>query len=165
MITIDGGTGTILHNGTNYKSGGAIQTVNTHKTDGFTTTSTDISSSPKGVAVTGFTASITPTSASNKVLVRAVFGMSNSNAGYYSYAYLYRGTTELGGATIKGESGGGAIETVVIERLDTPNTTSSTTYSIRLAGEGNTAKIGDTSSGGTQDNVNDSTLTLMEIAA
>ena len=33
MITIDGGTGTILHNGTNYKSGSLIQVVSTEKTD------------------------------------------------------------------------------------------------------------------------------------
>jgi len=35
MITIDGGTGTILYNGTDYKSGSAIQTKSTTKTDTF----------------------------------------------------------------------------------------------------------------------------------
>ena len=164
MITIDGGTGTILHNGTDYKSGTIIQTVNVLETDAFTTTDTNHTTNPYGTAVTGFTASITPTSASNKILVRATFGLTNSNQNYYAYAYLYRGTTLIGATTSMGHGGGLGLQSHSIERLDTPNTTSSTTYSIRLAGEGNTAKIGDTSSGGTQDNVNDSTLTLMEIA-
>ena len=33
MITIDGGTGVILHNGTNIQSGNVVQTLQTTKTD------------------------------------------------------------------------------------------------------------------------------------
>ena len=165
MITIDGGTGAVLHNGTSINSGNVIQVVNTLKTDAFTTTNTSHDSTPKGVAVTGFTASITPTSATSKILVRATFGMTNTNSGYYTYAFLYRDSTFLGGTTTNSQAGGLGLQSHSIERLDTPNTTSSITYSIRMACEGNTGKIGEGAGGTEDDRVDDSTLTLMEIAA
>ena len=146
-------------------TGKILQVVNVIKTDAFTTTDTNYTSAPFGTAVTGLTASITPSSASNKILVTVMLGLTNSNANYYSYAYLYRGTTLLG-ATVSISAGGGlGIQTKCIQRLDTPNTTSSTTYSIRVATEGNTAKVGE-GAGGTSDNrVDDATITLMEVAA
>ena len=145
-------------------TGKILQVVNVIKTDAFTTTDTNYTSAPFGTAVTGLTASITPSSASNKILVTVMLGLTNSNANYYSYAYLYRGTTLLG-ATVSISAGGGlGIQTKCIQRLDTPNTTSSTTYSIRVATEGNTAKVGE-GAGGTSDNrVDDATITLMEVA-
>ena len=93
-----------------------------------------------------------------------MLGLTNSNSGYYAYAYLYRGTTLLGATTAVSAGGGMGIQTKCIQRLDTPNTTSSTTYSIRLAAEGQTAKINE-GAGGTSDNrVDDATITLMEVA-
>ena len=146
-------------------TGKILQVVNVIKTDAFTTTDTNYTSAPFGTAVTGLTASITPSSASNKILVTVMLGLTNSNANYYSYAYLYRGTTLLG-ATVSISAGGGlGIQTKCIQRLDTPNTTSSTTYSIRVATEGNTAKVGEGAGGTEDDRVDDSTLPLMEIAA
>lgn len=145
--------------------GGIVQVVNVLKTDSFTTTSTDISSSPRGVAVTGLTVDITPKSASNKILARAVFGLSNTDANYYTYAWLYRGTTLIGGATIKGKTGSSAIECCVIERLDSPASTSQQTYSLRMACEGNTGKINEGSGGTTADYMEDATITCMEVSA
>ena len=140
------------------------QVVNVLKTDTFTTTNTNYTSAPYRVAVTGLTTSITPSSASNKILVTVMLGLTNSNSGYYAYAYLYRGTTLLGATTAVSAGGGMGIQTKCIQRLDTPNTTSSTTYSIRLAAEGQTAKINE-GAGGTSDNrVDDATITLMEVA-
>tara|TARA_B100001029_G_scaffold140156_1_gene119484 strand:+ start:192 stop:911 length:720 start_codon:yes stop_codon:yes gene_type:complete len=146
-------------------SGKILQVVNTLKTAAFTTTNTDITTTPRGVAVTGFTASITPSSASNKILVSLTFGLTNSNANYYAYAYLYRGTTLIGATTAISAGGGVGIQNKAIERLDAPNTTSSTTYSVRLAAEGNTAKIGEGSNGTSDDRVDDASITLMEVAA
>ena len=145
--------------------GKILQVVNTIKTDVFTTTDTNYTSAPFGTAVTGLTLSITPSSSSNKILVTVMLGLTNSNANYYSYAYLYRGTTLLGATTSMSAGGGLGIQTKCIQRLDTPNTTSSTTYSIRVAAEGQTAKVGE-GSGGTHDNrVDDATITLIEVAA
>ena len=160
-LTVPGtGSGTLAIGDT----GKILQVVNVIKTDTFTTTDTNHTSAPFGTAVTGLTASITPSSASNKILVTLMLGLTNSNANFYSYAYLYRGTTLLGATTAISAGGGLGIQTKCIQRLDTPNTTSSTTYSIRLAAEGNTAKIGE-GAGGTSDNrVDDATITLMEVA-
>ena len=160
-LTVPGtGSGTLAIGDT----GKILQVVNVIKTDTFTTTDTNHTSAPFGTAVTGLTASITPSSASNKILVTLMLGLTNSNANFYSYAYLYRGTTLLGATTAISAGGGLGIQTKCIQRLDTPNTTSSTTYSVRLAAEGNTAKIGE-GAGGTSDNrVDDATITLMEVA-
>lgn len=151
-----------------FPNGGAgkiLQVVNVIKTDAFTTTDTNYTSAPYGTAVTGLTASITPSSASNKILVTVMLGLTNSNSNYYAYAYLYKGTTLIGATTAVSAGGGMGIQTKCIQRLDTPNTTSSTTYSIRLAAEGQTAKINE-GAGGTSDNrIDDSTITLMEVAA
>tara|TARA_R100000353_G_scaffold33076_1_gene26614 strand:+ start:528 stop:1103 length:576 start_codon:yes stop_codon:yes gene_type:complete len=160
-LTVPGtGSGTLAIGDT----GKILQVVNVIKTDTFTTTDTNHTSAPFGTAVTGLTASITPSSASNKILVTLMLGLTNSNANFYSYAYLYRGTTLLGATTAISAGGGLGIQTKCLQRLDTPNTTSSTTYSVRLAAEGNTAKIGE-GAGGTSDNrVDDATITLMEVA-
>ena len=66
--------------------------------------------------------------------------MTNSNNNYYAHAFLYRGSTLIGSSVATGKGGGNGIHSQSIERLDSPNTTSSTTYTLRLAAEGNTAK-------------------------
>ena len=62
MITIDGGTGAILHNGTSINSGNIIQTVQTVKTDTANTNSGTFAD------ISGLSVSITPTSATSKIL-------------------------------------------------------------------------------------------------
>ena len=58
-------------------------------------------------------------------------------------------------------------EVITIERLDSPNTTSSTTYSIRLAAEASIAKIGRQGQDASSDSerMSDCSITLMEVAA
>ena len=89
MITIDGGTGTILHNGTNYKSGSVIQTLQTQKTDTFT------SDASTWTDITGLSQSITMTSASNKVLVQVNLSILNGTT-TGSISGLKRGDTFIG---------------------------------------------------------------------
>ena len=158
-----GGTERIAVSNTSYPR--ILQVANVLKTDSFTTTDTGITNTPRGVAVTGLTVNITPSSSSNKILVRAVYALSNSADNNYTYSWLYRGTTLIGGATIKGKTGSQAIECCAIERLDSPASTSAQTYSLRMAVEGNTGKINDGSGGGTEDRIPDATITVMEIAA
>ena len=148
-------------------TGSILQVVNVLKTGSANTTDTNISSHPYGVAVSGFAASITPSSTSNKVLVRATFGLINSNNNTYAYSFLYKGNTLLGAATATGEAGSGMQEVITIERLDSPNTTSSTTYSIRLAAESGIAKIGRQGQDASSDSerMSDCSITLMEVAA
>ena len=146
--------------------GSILQVVNVLKTGSANTTDTNISSHPYGVAVSGFAASITPSSTSNKVLVRATFGLINSNNNTYAYSFLYKGNTLLGAATATGEAGSQQQAVMTIERLDSPNTTSSTTYSMRLAAEASIAKIGRQGQDASSDSerMSDCSITLMEIA-
>jgi len=149
-------------------TGSILQVVNVLKTGSANTTDTNISSHPYGVAVSGFAASITPSSTSNKVLVRATFGLINSNNNTYAYSFLYKGNTLLGAATATGQVDVSLFQEVMtIERLDSPNTTSSTTYSIRLAAESGIAKIGRQGQDASSDSerMSDCSITLMEVAA
>lgn len=126
-----------------------VQIVQTVKTDTFTTTS----AMPTFVDVTGLSATITPTSSSNKVLVTVtgIYGIGNPS--YVLAVNLVRGSTSIAigdsrGSTTRcfagtsiGGTGSGASFTVSF--LDSPATTSATTYKVQLAVEsGSTALIG-----------------------
>lgn len=112
---------------------------------------------------TGLTATITPSATSSKVLVSVGmnFGITGSSGGVGSR--LMRGSTSIRGASEKSD-GHGAGESsyheawIAFDYLDTPNTTSATTYKMQFK----------SNNGGTVftsiDN-NVSTITLMEIGA
>ena len=153
-------------------SGGKVlQVISTVKVDTFTTASTSL------VDVTGLSATITPSSASNKILVNVQFHAGNDGAGQSCYFSLFRGATEIGGGTASslrpsrftmifnaslaaGFYCGGQV-------LDSPATTSATTYKIQMRVSGDTGCVGRT--GNDDDSANRprfaSTITLMEIAA
>jgi hypothetical protein len=118
---------------------------------------------------TGLSASITPSSASNKILILASFGMGMypSGAAGYPKFQVVRDSTELTDTRkiIQNRDDGsrpnyqfGSV--VSINFLDSPSATSSTTYKIQYRN--------DASSGGTlyinPDGTESSNLTLMEIA-
>jgi hypothetical protein len=148
--------------------------VNVTKTDVFTTTSTSF------VDVTGLSATITPTSASSKILVCVSFCMSaNSGAGYpfsrilRDSTAIYVGNTAgsrtpaLSTATAYGADNGYLVPTSA-QFIDLPATTSATTYKVQaLQSAGNTTRIGAT--GDDTDASNRirtaSSIVLMEIAA
>lgn len=98
-----------------------------------------------GFADTGLSVSITPTSSSNKVLVRAVIQVG-SPATDFVFAQMLRGSTAIGigdAAGTRTRVGGAAFEsstnctnTIVMEWLDTPATTSATTYKVQIAASG-----------------------------
>ena len=124
--------------------GGLIQTVSTAKTNTFSTNSTSYTD------ITGFNATITPTSSSNKilVLVNLVYG---GHANLYGFGRLVR-TISGGSATpiSVGDAGGGSriqaslalqmtnnsnqeykTKTASMSFLDSPNTTTSTNYKLQ----------------------------------
>lgn len=117
---------------------GLIQVKSTTKTDTFTTTSTTL------VDVTGLSVSITPTSASNNVLVSGyVMVGNNTNNSVGAYVTLLRGSTVIGVGAAAGNrsritadvasSANGAIQgSVAFMFLDSPATTSATTYKIQM---------------------------------
>ena len=124
------------------RSGGILQVVSTTKTDAFSASVT----TGNFVAVTGLSATITPRSTSSKILVSvSVTGAAStaSNAGILDIR-LKRGATAIGIADAAGSRPrlsagtyatagvGESKTTVATEVLDSPSTTSSTTYSVDL---------------------------------
>ena len=124
-------------------AGAILQVVQDTKTDTFSTTSaTD-------VEVSGLSVSITPSSASNKVLISVnlgqVGGYQNCFAGFTLYRIIGGTSTDL----LIGDAGGGnrpsrtfvgttdnnssyGSYTASFEFLDSPNTTSEITYKIKV---------------------------------
>lgn len=158
---------------TGVSAGKILQVVSTEKTDQFTTTSTSF------VDVTGMSASITPSSTSNKILVFFTVGLvGNSSSGQFSYAKLVRDSTDISigdaaGTTgrLRTGTGTGGDQTyengpLTIHVLDSPSTTSATTYKIQFRTQSSgTAKFN--SRGDDADNAvygrTSASLTLMEI--
>ena len=114
---------------------------------------------------------ITPSSTSSKILVTVAGTLGNANAGNNSSLKLFRGSTEIGSGT-----GGDTYNTFVTifatqtydikgfsqSFLDSPNTTSATTYKIQMAAFNSTASLG--GRGDSTSVQSPTTITLMEIA-
>jgi len=154
-------------------AGAVLQVVTIEKTDTFSTTSNSY------VDVTGLSVSITPTSATSKILVLfQINGSQNVGAGRASLKLL-RGSTVINAGAAAGSrtpalGGFSSSDTSIPSApvsgnyLDSPATTSSTTYKIQLAmtaGSGS-AYINQTAQD--SDNANQirmaSQITVMEIA-
>jgi hypothetical protein len=113
------------------------QVVSTTKTDTFSMSSTTFAD------VTGLSVSITPTSATSKIFVVATIMVGN-NTGAFPFFRLLRGSTAIGngdtagsrtsviGSVYNGISA--STQSLAISFLDSPATTSATTYKIQIAG-------------------------------
>jgi hypothetical protein len=139
---------------TGANAGEVIQVVNATYTSFEAITSSTL-------ADTSLSASITPASDSNKVLVLSSFSVGAASDIYLKVG-LKRGATEIvDGVRFCPKSGADLIQSGAITYLDTPNTTSSTTYhvAVKNAGSG-------TVHFNSRDNTGEpsiSTITLMEI--
>jgi hypothetical protein len=123
--------------------GKVLQVVSTTKTDTFSYTVT----APTFVDVTGLSVSITPSSASNKVLVIATYSLGSSNANF-QYGKLVRDSTPIAvgdastnrvicsNMTFEGDSNTGALGSLSVSYLDSPSTASSITYKIQVSQPG-----------------------------
>jgi len=167
VLSLPAVTGTILTD-TSPKAGNVVQVVQTTKTDTFTTTSTS------KVDITGMSVSITPTSSSSKIFIVASINYGGTDYNYY--CDLLRGSTVLNApasgvnpctislcgvttTTYQILSGG-------ISFLDSPATTSATTYKLQIACQSSgTFYLNRSNRNGASDSVCSSTITVMEIAA
>ena len=126
---------------TGFGGGKILQVKQTVKTDTFSSTTTG-----SDVDITGLSVSITPSATTSKILVTYDTNFSGSNAGYSANVHLKRGSTKIyqgdaeGSRTrstqfviTKNDSIGNSQEIKVHGSfLDSPNTTSSTTYKISI---------------------------------
>ena len=159
--------------------GRILQVVHVTKTD---TSSVSLSNSSAYYDVPGLTASITPASTSNKILVDVLLSISVP-AGFHITSRLLKGSTPIAvgdngsqNSVIEGYShiytratnGHYKIDQMVLFHQDSPNTTSATTYKINIhAHQSGTAYINKTNNN-TDNNYNGtavSAIRLMEVAA
>jgi len=143
--------------------GKVLQVVEGTKTGYFDTTSTSYQD-------TGLSVAITPSSATSKVLIMAVLAVTGKNAGNSLTALLARLVRTSTSILFAGErnqftnssllSNGGSI---VLNKLDSPATTSATTYKVEIASSvsGQGVWINDY----TSNNTTVSTIIAMEIGA
>lgn len=154
-------------------AGSVLQVVSTTKTDVFTTTTTS------WVDITGLSVNITPTSSSSRILVFVSIQMNNATSGQGFYFRLVRNSTPIAigdssgarpGATNQDQAVSVGRNTTPMNAnfLDSPATTSSTTYKCQTAAL-DVGTIVVNRSSGDSDNASYartvSTITVMEIAA
>jgi hypothetical protein len=126
-LTLPTTSGTVLTNGTNtnFPTGSVLQVVNA-------TTTTQTTSTSASYADTSLSASITPTSSANKILIIASFVLYPANVGGAAAVVgLNRGATLIFDQAGYNNVGSSQI-TSAFNYLDSPSTTSSTTYTCRL---------------------------------
>ena len=123
------------------------------------TTETDTITTSGSFGATALTLAITPSSASSKILILATGNVNNTTVNNWTYATIARGGTNLGaGVGMTGVySNGGDIHTpCTMVYLDSPSSTSSLTYDVRISVSGGTGKW--------NQQLAKASLTLMEIA-
>ena len=138
-------------------TGSVLQVVysNVHTSQQSTTSTSFVS--------TGFSASITPTLATSKILVTATGAITNLNANQWVAITIARGSTVLDNTGLayyeNSISSGYVWVPATMIYLDSPATTSSTSYTVyfRASGSGSTGYFGNATGG--------VSFTLMEIAA
>ena len=156
-------------------SGKVLQVINTVKTDTFSTTSSSF------VVVTGLTATITPSSSANKILVMvALASGSNSGTNAGGAFRLYRDGSEI--TAVNGNTAGSRtsawsqssapvtspwyMKSNTLIYLHSPSTTSSTTYQVYARSQNQGTFVNQAYDDSDEaDRVRlSSTITLMEIA-
>lgn len=153
-LILSGDAGVTFPNSTVQASAGSVlQVVSTQASTQTNTTSSSFS-------VTPLTIAITPKFSTSKIFVLATFPAQNVTAGTSSLFTLYRNSTNL---SISGDTMGqlyasstnGLYTTIAMSALDSPATTSSTTYAVYFKTTGNAQIFPNSFSG---------TITVMEIA-
>ena len=151
-LTLPASTGTVLTD-TAPKVGNVLQVVQGEFSGSNSTTSTSMVS-------TSLNASITPTSSSSKILVLVSGAAANNTLNAVAFLTIYRGATNLAGTSFTFHanpvSGLNNWQSVNMVYLDTPSTTSSTTYTVYFKSSSGTSYLGT--------GANTNTITLMEVA-
>jgi hypothetical protein len=153
-MIIDGTNGLTFNNSTVQASAGQVlQVVTGTYGSQVSTTSTTFTSTP-------LNASITPKFATSKILIIYSGSIYINSSGNTAFQTIYRNSTNIGGANGFCEiNAGGSWFSTSANYLDSPATTSSTTYTVyfRTTNSGNATFFGGDSL--------TNTITLLEIAA
>jgi hypothetical protein len=166
-LTLPDNTGTILTSAT---AGSVLQVVSATKTDTFSTASTSL------VDITGLSVSITPTSATSNILITAVVLGAGAESVTGINFVLLRDSTAIARGDAAGSRSRGfggtqeivdGLKTNAVNFLDSPATTSATTYKIQASVNSGTGYVNRTpdDDDGSYTVRGVSTITVMEIAA
>lgn len=134
--------GTVLTT-TNPKAGNIIQVVSTTKTNSQSTSSTN-----SYVDIAGFSLSITPSSASNKIFIQTALQIGGADNSFLGFK-VFRDSTAIG-LNGGGDASGniapisfgyghgasnetGRVKGIAWQHIDSPNSTSSLTYKVQFA--------------------------------
>ena len=157
-LTLPDATGTVLTSATTtgFPAGSVLQVVNAIY-------STPVSNITGTLADTGLTASITPTSATSKILVIVdQSGVGKDASDTAVILKILRGASVLTTfSAFAGQTSSTAVNTIGgcgVNYLDSPATTSNTTYKTQFASYSSTSSVY------VQKNNDASSITLMEIA-
>lgn len=126
-ITLPDATGTILTSATTtgFPAGSVLQVVQSTLATFSTTTSTTYTD-------TGLSASITPSSSSSKILIISSAGVGSSASAGGSLNRIVRGSTAIFTQGVAYSGAGSVYTGSSLVYLDSPATTSSTTYKIQF---------------------------------
>jgi hypothetical protein len=171
-LTLPNVTGTFLTSATTtgFPAGSVLQVVSATKTDTFSTASTSL------VDITGLSVSITPTSATSKILITAVVLGAGAESVTGINFVLLRDSTAIARGDAAGSRSRGfggtqeivdGLKTNAVNFLDSPATTSATTYKIQASVNSGTGYVNRTpdDDDGSYTVRGVSTITVMEIAA
>jgi hypothetical protein len=148
-------------------SGGVLQVVQSIKTDNFSSSSTSF------IDVSGLSVSITPTSSSSKILIIADISVGGANSNYVIIQFVRNITPIYIGTDVKtyvatrnwypnSSADNASMASLSGVFLDSPATTSATTYKVQFRVTGGTGGINRRTSG--DDTSMASSITVMEIA-
>jgi hypothetical protein len=163
VLSLPAVTGTILTD-TSPKAGNVLQVVQAQKIDTFSTTSTSYTD------ITGLSVAITPSSTSSKILVLVSVSVG-PDGGNFAPMQIVRNSTVIAfpspTSTFNGSinsfpSNGLCLSTYALNWLDSPSTTSATTYKLQMYTTGATAYVNTRAAVDNTRTV--SSLTVMEIA-
>jgi hypothetical protein len=173
-LTLPTTSGTVLTSASSLTAsqlptGSVLQVVSTQIT---AKTTVSVATAGTFYDISGFSVSITPTNANSKIMFLAMVNQSSQTTGANrQYLRIVRGSTAIGIGDVAGSqyrtttaffiNDGNAIGTLPLIWLDSPNTTSSTTYKIQVTSNGGsqTACFNRTSG----DSQNDSAVTASQI--
>ena len=135
-------------------AGCVLQTVEIQNT-------TATNSSSTSFVDTGLSLAITPKYSTSKVLVLISVGIGNSGTSADIVTQVLRGSTKvLENARLSFNTGGHGNAQQFFQVLDSPSTTSATTYKLQMKADGGNTRINDSASNGS----GSSSIVLMEIA-
>ena len=145
--------------------GHVVQVVSTSKTDRFGSTSSSFTD------VTGLSVTITPKFSNSKILITVSTAACNNSSSRVARFRLLRGTTwiakpdndteSFAGSMTVYDSSSDVLHTAHCEFLDSPATTSATTYKVQCATNGGTLFVNGRAS---DDMARHSSITAVEIA-